>query len=278
MIYKKFNQTELFTGKTNKTYEYNIEDADINYCIVDINGRFPTENKYALNKSCKEMAHILSGSGVLVVNNKKYQLEKDDVVLIDKLEKYYWEGNMRLGLPCSPAWKPEQHMELEFKIVEKEDKTQFLNLVNKVLGNLENKDFFIPYSDSEYNEMLNNKQYATIFGAYHNNNLIGVSLVCYDKAIMEEEKLHFNIKTSNICELGGNLVLPEYRGLKIASFLQKLSIDYALEQNFDYVVSMAHPENIKGCKTLEGAGLGYLKTVKLNSGFLRNLYMLKLKF
>lgn len=276
MIYKKFNQTEVFTGKTNKTYEYNIEDKDINYCIVDINGRFPTGEKYALNKNCKEMAHILSGSGILVVNNKEYKLEKDDVVLIDKLDKYYWEGNMRLGLPCSPAWKPDQHLEFEFKVVEKDDEKQFLSLVNNVLSNLENKNYFIPYEDSEYYNMINKKDYATVFGAYHNNNLVGVSIVCFDKTLMEQEKLHYDITTSNICELGGNLVLPEYRGLKIASFLQKICIDYAKSKNFEYVVSMAHPDNIKGCKTLEGAGLKFLKKVNLESGYVRNLYLLKL--
>ncbi len=276
MIYKKFKQTEVFTGKTNKTYEYNIEDNDINYCIVDINGRFPTGQKYALNKECKEMAHILSGSGILVVNNIKYELEKEDVVLIGKAEKYYWEDNMKLSLPCAPAWNPNQHLELEFKPVTKEDKEQFMSLVNTVLNNLENKDFFIPYESFEYDAMLNNSNYAKIFGAYHNNKLVAVSVLVFDKTIMEEEKLHYNINTCNICELGGNLVLPEYRGLKIASFLQKISIEYATNQKFSYVVSMAHPENIKGCKTLEGAGLKYLNTVKLNSGYLRNLYMLKL--
>ena len=108
MIYKSFKDAELFEGFTNKTYEYNIEDKDINYCIVDINGRFPKE-KFAINHKCKEMAHVLSGFGVLVVEGKEYQLKQDDVVLIDVGEKYYWEGKMRLGIPCAPAWYPEQH-------------------------------------------------------------------------------------------------------------------------------------------------------------------------
>ncbi len=112
MIYKSFKDTELFEGKTNKTYDYNIEDKDINYCIVEINGRFPVD-KYAINLDCKEMAHILEGNGILVVEGKKYQLKKDDVVLIDKNEKYYWEGKMKLGIPCSPAWYPEQHKEVD---------------------------------------------------------------------------------------------------------------------------------------------------------------------
>ncbi len=108
MIYKSFSDTELFEGVTNKTYEYNIEDKDINYCIVDIDGRFP-EEKWAVNRKCKEMAHILSGSGVLIVENKEYRVKKDDIVLVDKNEKYYWQGKMRLGVSSSPAWYPEQH-------------------------------------------------------------------------------------------------------------------------------------------------------------------------
>lgn len=113
MIYKKFKDAEVFTGKTNKTYEYNIEDKDINYCIVDIDGRFPAE-KWAMNHECKEMAHILSGSGILVIDGVgTFELEQDDVVLVDKGEKYYWEGKMRLGIPCTPAWYPEQHEDVE---------------------------------------------------------------------------------------------------------------------------------------------------------------------
>ena len=108
MIYTKLNEAEIFEGATNKTYEYNINDKDINYCVAEIDGRFPKE-KWAINRKCKEMAHILSGSGILVVENKKYQIEKDDVVLIDINEKYYWEGQMKLGISGTPAWYPEQH-------------------------------------------------------------------------------------------------------------------------------------------------------------------------
>lgn len=108
MIYKSFDNTELFNKGTCKTYEYNIEDKDINYCIAEIDGRFPIE-KWAINRKCKEMLHILNGSGIINVEGKEYQLKKDDVVLININEKYYFKGKMRLGIPCSPAWYPEQH-------------------------------------------------------------------------------------------------------------------------------------------------------------------------
>ena len=107
MIYKTFKDTELFEGTTNKTYEYHIEDADINYCVVEIKGRFPLNGRLT-NIVCKEMVHILEGEGSIVVEGKHYNLKKDDVVLIKPGEKYYWEGHMRVGASCSPAWYPEQ--------------------------------------------------------------------------------------------------------------------------------------------------------------------------
>ena len=103
MIYKTFKDTEFFEGTTNKTHEYNIEDKDINYCIVEINGRFPKEGRL-MNQVCKEMVHVLEGEGTITVENNTYKLKKDDVILIKPLEKYYWNGVMRLGASCSPAW------------------------------------------------------------------------------------------------------------------------------------------------------------------------------
>ena len=112
MIYKIFRDTQLFEGFTNRTFEYNIEDKDINYCIIDIFGRFPKE-KIAVNNVCKAMAHILDGEGILWVEGKTQSLKKDDVVVIMPGEKYYWNGKMKIGLSCTPAWYPEQHERVE---------------------------------------------------------------------------------------------------------------------------------------------------------------------
>ena len=109
MIYKSFDTTEEFSkGKTSKVYEYKIEDSDINYSIVKISGRFP-EEKWAINYKCKELVHVLDGSGILVIGATRYDLKKDDVVLLGTEEKYYFMGDMRLGVSSTPAWYPEQH-------------------------------------------------------------------------------------------------------------------------------------------------------------------------
>jgi RimJ/RimL family protein N-acetyltransferase len=90
-------------------------------------------------------------------------------------------------------------------------------------------------------------------------------------------KKEFGLENFTVCELGGNLVLPEYRGNGITTRLQTMELEIAKERNFDYIISMAHPDNVGSCKTLERVGLNFVKETRLSNGFLRKLYMLKLK-
>lgn len=94
--------------------------------------------------------------------------------------------------------------------------------------------------------------------------------------MLEDFKKEFDLTEYKVCELGGNLVLPEYRGLGITTKLQTLEMNLAKELNFDYIISMAHPDNVASCKTLEKIGLEFVKETKLSNGFLRRLYMKKI--
>jgi len=95
--------------------------------------------------------------------------------------------------------------------------------------------------------------------------------------MLADFKKEFNLTNYKVCELGGNLILSEYRRQGIITNLQLIELELAKKLDFDYVISMAHPDNIASCKSLEKVGLKYLKTTKVANGFLRNLYMLKLK-
>jgi mannose-6-phosphate isomerase-like protein (cupin superfamily) len=88
--------------------EYPLGDEDINAAVIKLNGRYP-ETGRAVNTNCKEMGYIVEGTGKLGVEDKTVELKKGDVVLIEAGEKYYWEGNLIMFMPCTPAWTPEQH-------------------------------------------------------------------------------------------------------------------------------------------------------------------------
>lgn len=95
--------------------------------------------------------------------------------------------------------------------------------------------------------------------------------------MLQDFKKEFELEDYTVCELGGNLVLPEYRGNGITTKLQTMELELAKKLGFDYIISMAHPDNVGSCKTLERVGLKCVKETRLSNGFLRKLYMLKLK-
>lgn len=168
-------------------------------------------------------------------------------------------------------------MELVFKKVEEKDKEQLFKLIDTVLGGLPNPDFFIPYEQWEYDSMFDEVNYAPLYGAYDGDKLVGMAQLYVSQDMLKDFKEEFGLADSKVCELGGNLVLPEYRGNGITTKLQTIELELAKELGFDYIISMAHPDNVGSCKTLERVGLEYVKETTLSNGFLRKLYMKKLR-
>lgn len=92
--------------------EYPMGDKDINVAFVEVLGRYP-ETGRVTNEVCKEMAYIVEGKGKIVVEGEEIELNEKDLILLEPGERYYWEGNMKMLVPCTPAWYPEQHKEVE---------------------------------------------------------------------------------------------------------------------------------------------------------------------
>lgn len=168
-------------------------------------------------------------------------------------------------------------MNLIYKKIETKDKEQLFKLIDTVLGGLENQEYFIPYEQWELESMYDEKNYAPLYGAYDGDKLVGMAQLYVSQDMLEDFKKEFELEKYTVCELGGNLVLPEYRGNGITTKLQTIELDLAKKLGFDYIISMAHPDNIGSCKTLERVGLKFVKETRLSNGFLRKLYMLKLK-
>lgn len=168
-------------------------------------------------------------------------------------------------------------MELVFKKIEEKDKDQLFKLIDTVLSGLPNQEYFIPYEDWEYESMFDDVNYAPLYGAYDGDKLVGMAQLYVSQDMLKDFKDEFGLSEYKVCELGGNLVLPEYRGMGITTKLQTIEFELAKELGFDYIISMAHPDNIGSCKTLERVGLEFIRETRLSNGFLRRLYMKKLK-
>jgi len=107
------NQTEEFKNSdVCIATEYPLGDRAINGAVIKLNGRYPDEGR-VVNLKCKELAYIINGSGKIVVEDKEIKLGKGDLLLIEPGERYFWEGNLTMFVPCTPAWYPEQHKEVK---------------------------------------------------------------------------------------------------------------------------------------------------------------------
>jgi len=111
MKHIEFKSAEIFEKPTSKVYEYNLPDKDINWCLCDVNGRFPKQG-WGLNEKCKEMVFVIKGKGKIVIEGKgETTFKKNDLVLVEPNVKFYWVAKCRFGIACTPAWYPEQHKE-----------------------------------------------------------------------------------------------------------------------------------------------------------------------
>lgn len=107
------NQTKIFKNSDACTAtEYPMEDKDINGAVIELKGRYPDKGR-VVNLKCKELAYVIKGSGRLVVEGKEMKLNEGDLVLIEAGEKFFWEGNLIMFMPCTPAWYPGQYKEVK---------------------------------------------------------------------------------------------------------------------------------------------------------------------
>ena len=118
-------------------------------------------------------------------------------------------------------------MNLIYKKIEEKDKEQLFNLIETVLTGLENKEYFIPYEQWEMESMFDERNYAPLYGAYDENKLVGMAQLYVSQDMLADFKKEFGLENFTVCELGGNLVLSEYRGNGITTKLQTMELELA---------------------------------------------------
>lgn len=71
---------------------------------------------------------------------------------------------------------------LVYKKIEENDKEQLFSIIDRVLGSLENEEYFIPYEKWELDSMFDEKNYAPLYGAYHGDKLVrNGTVVCFSR-------------------------------------------------------------------------------------------------
>lgn len=113
-LIKKSTVERIKNSETSEILEYSklLKEKNIDFCINKISGRYPQKG-FCTNSICKELCYILEGKGKINKKDDVIFFEQGDVIFIDKNEIYFWNGNCRIIMICTPAWYKEQCIYLD---------------------------------------------------------------------------------------------------------------------------------------------------------------------
>jgi mannose-6-phosphate isomerase-like protein (cupin superfamily) len=111
-ISRKTETKEIIVGNTMTTFEYPIMDNTLHGAVVVFKGRYPEKGR-VVNEECYEIGYAIKGSGKLILEGNEIEFSEGDQLLIKPGQRYYWEADATMFMPCTPAWSAEQHKEVE---------------------------------------------------------------------------------------------------------------------------------------------------------------------
>jgi mannose-6-phosphate isomerase-like protein (cupin superfamily) len=104
----KSQAVEFRNSDTCVAFEYQLNDPDINGAVIRLSGRYPGQG-FAVNEISKELVYVIKGQGTLTVGETSTRLSEGDMALLMPGEKYFFDGELVMMMPCAPAWTPQQH-------------------------------------------------------------------------------------------------------------------------------------------------------------------------
>ena len=84
-------------------------DNEIDGAVALISGREPITG-FAMNNKSKEMAYVISGKGQINIDNNVTDISTGDVIIINRLEPFFWDGELKLFITCTPPWDINQYV------------------------------------------------------------------------------------------------------------------------------------------------------------------------
>jgi mannose-6-phosphate isomerase-like protein (cupin superfamily) len=88
------------------------QDGFISGAVAEIKGRYPAHG-FVINKKIKELVYVLSGKGQIILSQGETEISVGDVIFVDHMEKFAWNGDMVLFMATAPSFDPKQHIEVE---------------------------------------------------------------------------------------------------------------------------------------------------------------------
>lgn len=107
---KKLPEDPSFKQKGLNGYNYNLENEKITLSIEDC---FKGHDKYHTNVHSSKIYYVLEGNGKFKIDNKIYEVKKDDCIEIPPKTKFVFAGKMKLLLIMSPGFRAQDGVDSE---------------------------------------------------------------------------------------------------------------------------------------------------------------------
>jgi predicted N-acetyltransferase YhbS len=147
------------------------------------------------------------------------------------------------------------------------DKPELFKLNNIVLADLERKDFIDVHSNTELEKLFDaNKN----FGAYDGADMVG-----YLRLTTERNSLKLPrtlVGERKLCTLNHAIVHPEHYKRRITFTLANMAMEEAKKENYEFVFTTVHPENMPSKKIMENLLFKKLCVQLNNLGVPRIIY------
>ena len=155
------------------------------------------------------------------------------------------------------------------------DRDVFLEFNEKILDCLQNKEWFIPFSKEEYDQVLT-PEHDFFYGIFDGDKLVAVSGLLLDKSFSKELCDVLGVDVETTAEVGGSMVLLEYRGQNLMYNINVKVVEKAREMGFKRLVATVHPDNVASRTSAEKLGFVKKAVIQRQGKYLRNVYLMDL--
>lgn len=108
MLIKKKQAKREKISKNGLVYDYPMPSKYLGIATQELNFRIPDKGWYK-NKICDEICYVISGSAILFIDDKKFNIKQGDIFIIKPKQKSYLQAdNLKILTITRPNWYKEQ--------------------------------------------------------------------------------------------------------------------------------------------------------------------------
>ena len=164
----------------------------------------------------------------------------------------------------------------EVRRLTKNNQQDFINFNRIIRENLANPKWFMPFSEENMTHTFDEGNTLVVYGVFVDGVLAAISLFDTNYEEFKELSLAVNVSPKKKgAELGGSMVLPEYRGQNLMLDVNNALLNVAKEMGIDYFVATVHPDNIASNRSVQKMGMQLKTTITRTGGYERNVYLLE---